>query len=587
MDKPLLRLDGGKRDYQASVPTSLPHKQMNETTFQSLSIEAVAVQLGLSAIRQGAGLARLELDQDVLPHTINVDANTFHHESGKEGGPIEFVMAVRQLTRSQAIQWLKEEGKQKDERIEIIDGDVRNVRLAQDYVQGIAYYTVSTFARQSSRIAKVPYLITSQSDFFPCTAKQLQSKDIYYEKIPFPDVRWSPEILKAYLANPYPIPSLADCYKTIYQELASCLDFSDPDIPAMLTLWIMGTYCYCLFPSYPYIHLNGSAGCGKTKALQFISSVAFNGLSLSANTSPAAILRIVDANCPTCCIDEVESLSGAKDDDSRAVLAILNTGYKQGGGDLKCEQDSKTKQWIPTFYHGYCPKVLAGIRTLESTLASRCIPILMLRTSQKDVLNRELLKDEEFAVIRSMLYPAMLGRFKEIEALSQSVRSVELTGREWELWRPIITMSSFIDNAMVTRMRSLAKRMQQARRETDTAAPLFLGSLDALLIEDGKEENFYTTEDMYDFLSKHDESFEWLSDISRKSSRGKWLGNELRRCGVVQGKAELRSIDGEKHKGYTLNRSRIRSLLSAFESSTVTVEPRASLLSQETVVTVQ
>lgn len=560
---------------------------MIDTTFQSLSIESVATQLGLAVTRQGAGLARLELDQEILPHTINVDTHTFHHENGEEGGAIEFVMAVRQLTRSEAIKWLKEQGKQKEEKFEIIDGDVRNVRLAQDYVQGIAYYTVSTFAKQSSRIAKVPYILTSNGDFFPCTSKQLQIKEIYYEKIPFPDVRWSPENLKSYLANPQNIPSLADCYTTIYRELRHCLDFGDPDIASMLTLWMMGTYCYCLFPSFPYIHLNGSAGCGKTKALQFVASVAFNGLSLSANTSPAAILRIVDANSPTCCIDEVESLSGAKDDDSRAVLAILNTGYKQGGGDLKCEQDSKTKQWVPTFYHGYCPKVLAGIRTLEATLASRCIPILMLRTSKKDLLNRELPKAEDFEYIRSMLYSAMLPRFKEIEERFNSVLSLELTGREWELWHPIVTLASFVDDATVTRMRTMAKRTQQARRESDSTTPLFLASLQALMKDDGKEEGFYTTEELYEFLSKHDETFEWLGDINRKSSRGKWLGNELRRCGVVQGKAELRSIDGEKHKGYTLNFSRIISLLSAYEPSTVTAPTLSASVRAETMVTAE
>lgn len=560
---------------------------MIDSTFQSLSIESVAVQLGLTVIRQGAGLARLELDQEILPHTINVDAHTFHHENGKEGGAIEFVMAVRQLTRSEAIKWLKEQGKQKDERIEIIDGDVRNVRLAQDYVQGIAYYTVSAYARLSSSIAEVPYIITSQGEFYPCTPKELQKNEIYYKRIPFPVVRWSSDMLKAFLSDRTSVPSISDCYTAIYRELSNCLDFPDPDTSSMLTLWIMATYCYCLYPSFPYIHLNGSAECGKTKTLEFIAATAFNGFQFSEGTSAAAILRIVDANSPTCCIDEVESLSGAKDDDSKSVLAILNTGYKVGAGELKCEQDSRTKQWIPVFYHGYCPKVLAGIKTLVPTLASRCIPILMLRSTKKDVLNREIPKKEEFAVLRSMVYPAILTRFKEIEALSLTIKSIELTGREWELWKPIITLATFVDDATVTRMRTMAKRTQQARRESDSTTPLFLASLQALMKDDGKEEGFFTTEELYEFLSKHDETFEWLGDINRKSSRGKWLGNELRRCGVVHGKAELRSIDGEKHKGYTLHCSRIASLLSAYEPSTVTVSTLSASARAETVVTVE
>ena len=208
----------------------------------------------------------------------------------------------------------------------------------------------------------------------------------------------------------------------------------------------------------------------------------------------------------------------------------------------------------------------------------------MLRTHNKDILNRELpVQGEDFEVLRSMLYPAILESFIEIRDRATTVQSITLTGREWELWKPIITLASFMDatGELCNRMRALAQRIQNNRKETDTATPLFLSALDALLVQESTGEKFCSTEELYSFLSGHDESFEWLSDITRKSTRGKWLGNELRRSGVVQGKSELRSIAGEKCKGYVLRKTIIQSLLSAYDGYTVTPSQDASLPSAE------
>src|SRR5207302_286781 len=112
--------------------------------------------------------------------------------------------------------------------------------------------------------------------------------------------------------------------------------------------------------------------CGKTKVLGLVSLLAFNGEMMTSDSSRAAILRTIDANCSACCIDEVEGLQNPKDDDTRAVLAVLNSGYKLGGGDKKCEKMGKSEQWVPVFYDGYSPKVLAGIKQISPVLQTRC-----------------------------------------------------------------------------------------------------------------------------------------------------------------------------------------------------------------------
>src|SRR3989338_8965516 len=557
---------------------------MTTAELSLLDIAAVASALGFQVERLGAGLARLFKDQDVMPFPINIDAQTVKFESGEEGGPLELVMTALSCDKKEAFAWFKKNySKKREEKMEIIETDIFNVKLSQDFRNSTAYFTVSMYVKKGGSIVQQPHVITSAKELFPCTEEELQKRSIFFDKIPFPRVRWNMKYLLPYARKNEQAATLADCYQSIMREMEQYLDFGDRDMNSLIALWIIGTYCYRLFPSVPYLHLNGSAGCGKTKTLQFIAELAFNGESFSSNTSPAAILRTIDANSSTCCIDEVEGISQGKDDETRSVLSLLNSGYKLGGGDLKCELNAK-KQYTPVWFDGYCPKVLAGIKTLDHTLATRCIPILMLRTHNKDILNRELpVQCEDFEVLRSMLYPAILESFIEIRNRATTVQSITLTGREWELWKPIITLASFMDatGELCNRMRALAQRIQNNRKETDTATPLFLSALDALLVQESTGEKRCSTEELYSFLSGHDESFEWLSDITRKSTRGKWLGNELRRSGVVQGKSELRSIAGEKCKGYVLRKTIIQSFLSAYDGYTVTPSQDASLPSAE------
>ena len=87
----------------------------NYPDLQSLAIEGVAAKLSLHIERVGAGIARIYQEQDLLPITLNIDANTVTLENGEEGGVIELVMAIKYLDIREAMQWLhKNFGKRRD-----------------------------------------------------------------------------------------------------------------------------------------------------------------------------------------------------------------------------------------------------------------------------------------------------------------------------------------------------------------------------------------------------------------------------------------------------------------------------------------
>ena len=494
---------------------------------------------------------------------------------------IELVMAVRNCDQKEATAWLKENfgGKKSGGSLKLLEAEIPKVKISQDYIGGIAYYTIALFAEKDGKTVEHPFVITSAGELFPCTEDELQKRKLFVEKLPSPRIRWSQSSVMEYVSGA-PVPSLKDCYDSILIKIREYLDLGNEELPCCLALWILGTYCYRLFSSYPYIHLNGNSDCGKTKTLTLIAQLSFNAKQISSGTSPASILRSLDSNCCTCCIDEAEGISKAKDDESRAVLTLLNTGYKMGGGDEKCEQDARTKQWRTVFFDGYSPKVLAGIRSLDVTLVTRCIPFIMVRSQNKEIKNREISeKDEDWALIRSMIYPAMLQAIPGIATAAQHIRHPELSGREWELWKPLLTLAMLIDTTgtLLKRMKALAIEIQKSKRDLDTSTPILLSALAEFFKEDKEEEKFYPTEDLYSRLAEYDEeNYGWLTDIAKKNSRAKWIGHELRKSDVVKGRAELRSIAGQKCKGYVLNRKHIITLLSAYDGYAVTDEPSAA-----------
>jgi hypothetical protein len=516
-------------------------------------------------------------------------------EGGGEYTAAELVCLIRKCDTEQADEWLKKKfGRKVRKSVEsgpmrILETSIEKLKPAQDFMNGCAFFTVGLFVEQEGKTIEFPHIVTSEREIYPCTIEELHKRELHTDKLPFPQPRWSQESILAY-RNGTPVPSLQDCYEYLYAEFCRYVDVGSEDKLRLLALWTLGTYCYRLFGSYPYLHLNGGAGVGKTKTLSLIAQLAFNGKHISSGSSPASIIRSIDMNGSAICIDEAEGYSKARDEDSQRVLTLLNTGYKRGGGDEKCEQDPRTKQWRSTFFDAYSPKALAGIRSLDPTLVTRCIPIVMVRSQNRELKNREIGdRDGDFADIRSMIYPAMLQSFKSIVKTSEHISHSDLSGRDWELWRPILTLASLSDptDGLLTRMKVLATELQDEKKDMDTAIPCFLSALVQFMKDDVQEEKFYSTDELYERLSQHDEdTFGWLQDPFKKNARSKWIGHELRKSNVVKGKAELRSVAGDKCRGYFLNCKHIETLLSGYDGYAVTEAMNIAAVTAKEAVTV-
>jgi hypothetical protein len=240
----------------------------------------------------------------------------------------------------------------------------------------------------------------------------------------------------------------------IKQQLERHLEFSDQRNHTFFALWVAGTYCFPLFNTYPYVHLTGLMQSGKTKLLSLCSNLSFNAFQ-TANITPACLFRLIEESRSTLFIDEAETLSDRKN--SEEIRSILLSGYKKGELAFRA-QKSLNGDFEPRGYEVYSPKMIANIEGLEAVLSSRCITIHMQRGTNETIINREIdVDDNVWQEIRDDIYPFIMVNWKEIrKQYFEFQNDTGLTGRELELWKPILCLAKLFADDVFKEMKAFA-----------------------------------------------------------------------------------------------------------------------------------
>ncbi len=432
---------------------------------------------------------------------------------------------------------------------------------AQDFQSGRAFVSVLFKKLVGYKVAHQLYLITSDRKKILYNEQELAENGIVTERRPtLHTPGWEEYDLDKFIEEGI-APSIEDVYGQISNESVKVFDFVDYRWHSFLALWIIGTYFHRMFPKYPYIHLNGNAGSGKTKCLTFIAALGFNG-ELSVGNTPSYMIRIIDRNSATCCLDEVERLNRTQDDNAKTVVNMLNAGYKRGSYVGKSEPGGKGEKWEPKRFEAYSPKVLAGIQNLPYTLATRCVPILMLKSSNLKIVNNEVDElDVKWKKIRNQLYRLLLVRHEEVLAAYSQLTDSDLFGRAWELWHPIFALAKTVNQSVYEEVRSLALDIEKHKEQVETPniiGPSLLKAIYDYLDIKGYSEQFLSTSEMYGMLANYDqELFGWLDSPDKKTKPGRWLTRELRLAGAIDAGTVQKKISGRTTKGYILDKDKI------------------------------
>ena len=233
-----------------------------------------------------------------------------------------------------------------------------------------------------------------------------------------------------------------------------CLDW-DPRLYHLAACYIISTYFFDIFTAFPIVFIYGPPETGKGRLLKTMVFMSRKGLTY-VGAREASIFRVIDAFRPTLGIDEFTRLY-------EELAQILRASYKRGEKVPRVEQP-KGKRWVLRLFETYTPIVLASTASLEPMLLSRSIIINMRRGPDPSKRDPE---PEDFEELRNDLY---LARFTCALEVYETVKQLDkmdlgLCGREWEIWRPILTIAKLVDEDVFQRLLSLARELFQEKNK--------------------------------------------------------------------------------------------------------------------------
>lgn len=433
---------------------------------------------------------------------------------------------LKQSKVEKALNQISEKAKSEEDnfkKIEDIESTIHNIKkiyqddlfiLSQKYIRispgvdivdDVMYFCVTFPDMQflqtqhnNSQVIDTTYLVSSKRDFLKVNKNGIVlGRNLIFKTIPksFKFEHWKPEFIKSWLYEDFKVdPALlfADI-KAIFDKY---LDFKEKNISDFLSFWVIGTYFYPIFESYPYVALWGPKASGKTKVLDVAEKLCLNAIH-SASITSSALFRTIEQSSCALLIDEAENLRDTKG--SKDLLSLLHAGYKRGSVVIRSEGERKFE---PKSFIHYSPKMIATITGMQEVLESRCIRITMLKTKNPEKANRNVSESgEDWPFIRHMLYCFALQFFKEIQEIyviiNKTICSEGISGRDAELWSPILAIAKFLDNGndgVFENLLQFAKKKSQEAKSTgidDFTNSMLLALKDITFL---KEEDIYIKE---------------------------------------------------------------------------------------------
>jgi putative DNA primase/helicase len=256
--------------------------------------------------------------------------------------------------------------------------------------------------------------------------------------------------------------------------------FRDRRVALLLATWTLGTYCYRIFRVFLYLVLRSSdKHCGKTRVLDEIALVAFNASGPVVHPTEAQAFRGPSRIGGMLLLDEVESLGQANGDLYAGLLAVLNSGFEQGGSVARMEKTA-AGNYRDVSYETYCPRALAGLKKLVEALANRAIQITMQRKLKREKLERfsPPRLAHEAQRLRDRCYLWALTQAADIAEIYDEAdhpfhERPELDDGARDLWEPLFALVSIADASrdeaalpLTTELMSLAKALGTVREHT-------------------------------------------------------------------------------------------------------------------------
>jgi putative DNA primase/helicase len=310
----------------------------------------------------------------------------------------------------------------------------------------------------------------------------------------------------------------------------------------VLALWAVHAWALDAFRVSPILAVTSAEKMsGKSHTMDVVAAMVPRAMR-DSNPSDAVVFRVIQKHRPTVMLDEADNIDWRKRPE---LLGMVNNGYRRAGAFVwRCEGDS----FEPTPFSVWAPKVIAGLKPLPDTTASRSI-VLRLERKPRDAQVEDLRWDQLWDDTRPLRARALRWATDHVDELRDASPALPeaFSDRQKDNWLPLLAIADLAGGDWPRRAREAAMALRGGRDAADQ------GSIGEMLLADIRdvfgERDLLPTREILDYLIElQDRPWgEWGSLKKPLSPQG--LAAQLRKFGIHPEPKTQR--EGEKtFKGY-------------------------------------
>lgn len=315
-----------------------------------------------------------------------------------------------------------------------------------------------------------PAVLTSNHKLIEPNSKTEDKYKIKFVAIPTTlKLRMDLKVIEDYMQGKAESPEGMKIFQSIQETYKKFLFFQNEIWYDIHTLWDIGTYFFVLFNTYPIFELRGLSGTAKSKVMETSKLFSLNPTEVMINPSEASLFRITHTNRPTKYIDEAEKLFQfiAGSWQSSPVVELINGSYSRGSAVPRLEKVGNDYKMV--YYGCYSPTMVGSIAGLRDATETRAITHIMTKAPDTDKRGELEVKDFEsssdFQEIRNSLYLFALGNWKQIEKAYSEMSIDNLKKRDFQLWRPLLSIAKVLDISLYEKVLSFAEKLSNQKRQ--------------------------------------------------------------------------------------------------------------------------
>ena len=247
----------------------------------------------------------------------------------------------------------------------------------------------------------------------------------------------------------------------------------------ILALWALHCYAFAAWFTSPFLGITSPVKrCGKTLTLIVLGALVPRRL-FASNVTPAVLFRTIEKFRPTLLIDEADTFIHDNDE----LRGLLNAGHTRTTAvAIRAVGDDHD----PRAFSTWCPKAIALIGRLPSTLTDRAIEVGMRRRMPREAVQRLRLDriDGDCEPLRRQAARWAADRLRACQAADPTVPDA-LHDRAADCWRPLLTIANLAGGDWPARARQAAIAGAKERLDEDVRIDLLhdiKGLFDGMLV---------------------------------------------------------------------------------------------------------